>query len=75
MNGTNIVPPKAIAMNDSELLTFVACPSCRGRLVKIENPTGLACQTCRLFYRIEDGLPHLLIDEAKKWPLSDSHSS
>jgi uncharacterized protein YbaR (Trm112 family) len=62
-------------MNASELLTFVVCPKCRGRLSQNEQPAGLTCDVCALFYPIEDGLPHLLIEEAKRWPLSESPSS
>ena len=58
-------------MKDSELLALVACPKCRGRLIEIERPTGLACEDCKLFYAIDDGLPNLLVDQAKPWPLSD----
>lgn len=62
-------------MNDVELLALVACPKCRGILVQVAHPAGLVCEACKLFYPIDEGLPHLLIDEAKRWPLSESPSS
>jgi len=49
---------------DRELLDILACPKCRGELRLAVDETELRCETCRLSYRIEEGIPILLIDEA-----------
>lgn len=51
-------------MIDEELLKILACPKCKGEL-KLEED-GLLCENCRLLYPIKDGIPIMLIDEAKK---------
>jgi uncharacterized protein YbaR (Trm112 family) len=56
----------------ASLLDLLACPKCHGELRRIEQPTGLLCEACQLFYPEEDGLPNMLIDDAKPWPLTGS---
>ena len=66
-------------MIDAELLNIVACPYCVTRPEKTKStlargdleivgpaqaPTGLKCKDCGREYRISDGLPNFLIDEA-----------
>lgn len=48
-----------------ELLDILACPKCKGDVVLIDSPPGLVCRSCRLLYEIRDGIPIMLIDEAK----------
>ena len=43
-------------------------PSCRASLIDGEGPDGspeLQCSGCPLAYRIDDGIPVLLVDEAR----------
>jgi uncharacterized protein YbaR (Trm112 family) len=47
---------------DEELLEILACPKCKGVLTPEESE--LRCEACRLGYRIDDGIPILLIDES-----------
>jgi uncharacterized protein YbaR (Trm112 family) len=54
--------------DDQSLLELLACPKCHGKLARIGSPDGFACERCALFYAIEDGLPNMLIEEAKAWP-------
>jgi uncharacterized protein YbaR (Trm112 family) len=49
---------------DDELLDILACPKCKGDLKMATDETELRCEKCRLSYRIDDGIPILLIDEA-----------
>jgi hypothetical protein len=49
---------------DEELLEILACPKCKGELTMTTDETELHCEKCRLSYRIDDGIPILLIDEA-----------
>ena len=48
-----------------DLLEILACPKCRGDLEYRRSPESLVCHACRLVYQVEDGIPILLIDEAK----------
>ena len=45
-----------------ELLEILVCPKCKGELVA--EPQALRCDACRLRYRVEEGIPVMLIDEA-----------
>ena len=49
---------------DEELLEILACPKCKGALMLTPEESELRCEACRLSYRIDDGIPILLIDEA-----------
>lgn len=51
-------------MIKEELLAILACPQCKGPIKKYDNE-GLVCEKCRLFYEIRDGIPVLLIEEAR----------
>jgi len=51
-----------------ELLEILACPKCKGDIYLNEAGDGLICDQCRLFYEIKDGIPIMLIDEAKPLP-------
>ncbi|MBW2022722.1 MAG: Trm112 family protein [Deltaproteobacteria bacterium] len=51
-----------------ELLDILACPKCKGEIRLSDTEDGLICDKCRLAYEIRDGIPIMLIEEAK--PLS-----
>lgn len=51
-----------------ELLDILACPKCKGPISLNEARDGLICNQCRLVYEIRDGIPIMLIDEAKPLP-------
>lgn len=53
-------------MLDQELLKILACPKCKGDLILSEDNKGLICHKCQLLYEIKEGIPVMLIDEAKK---------
>jgi uncharacterized protein YbaR (Trm112 family) len=48
-----------------ELLEILVCPKCKGDLEYRQDPETLVCHACRLVYAVEDGIPIMLIDEAK----------
>jgi len=52
-------------MLDRELLEILACPKCKGGLELTPDETELRCTACRLAYRIDEGIPILLLDEAR----------
>ena len=53
------------AMLDDSLLSILVCPADRGPLVLVDRTTVLYNPRLRRAYRIEDGIPVLLIDEAR----------
>lgn len=50
---------------DEQLLGIIACPKCKGNLYLTEDKNSLVCEQCKLIYEIREGIPILLIDEAK----------
>jgi uncharacterized protein len=56
------------------LLDLLACPKCHGSLLRVEQPLGFACETCRLFFAEEDGLPNMLVEDARPWPLVEAEA-
>ncbi|MDQ1680721.1 MAG: uncharacterized protein QOI42_1580 [Frankiaceae bacterium] len=52
---------------DESLLAILACPNCRGGLRLDEAAVELVCTgTCGFAYPIQDGIPVLLVDEARR---------
>ncbi len=49
---------------DKDLLEILACPKCKGELKLEADGAELRCAACRLVYRIDDGVPILVIEEA-----------
>jgi len=51
-----------------ELLAIIVCPDCHGELAV--TPAGdaveLVCRGCGLAYPVRDGIPVLLVDEARR---------
>jgi uncharacterized protein len=50
---------------DERLLEILVCPGCKGELEHRADPEELVCRACRLRYEVRDGIPVMLIDEAK----------
>jgi len=49
-----------------DLLEILVCPKCKGELEYRTAPAEeLVCGACRLRYAVDDGIPIMLIDEAK----------
>jgi uncharacterized protein YbaR (Trm112 family) len=49
---------------DPALLAILVCPQCHGRLAPVADE--LVCQgECGLAYPVRDGIPVLLVDEAR----------
>ncbi len=53
-----------------ELLEILACPNCKGDLINDEINSELVCKNCNLAYAVKDGIPVMIIDEARKINLS-----
>lgn len=63
---------------DARLLEILVCPLCKGplkRLPATRTPEGteldaeLLCNADRLAFPVRDGIPVMLVDEARKVPL------
>ena len=50
---------------DARLLEILVCPLCKGPLDHLKDKQELVCKADRLAYPIRDGIPVMLIDEAK----------
>jgi hypothetical protein len=57
--------PPALA---PELKEILACPRCKGDLEFREAEAEIRCNACRLAFRIDDGIPVMLLDEATPLP-------
>lgn len=57
-------------MIDKDLLAILACPQCKGPVKYHQEHDGLSCEKCMLLYEIRDGIPVMLIEEAK--PLAEN---
>jgi uncharacterized protein YbaR (Trm112 family) len=51
-----------------ELKEILACPKCKGELVFREERDEIHCERCRLAFAIRDGIPVMLVDEARPLP-------
>jgi len=51
---------------DKKLLDILACPKCKGVLQykDAKEDESLSCLKCMLKYKVEGGIPIMLIDEA-----------
>jgi len=56
-------PTRATVSED--LLAILVCPACKGPLHLTRDGEGLDCDTCRLRYPVRDGLPVMLVEEAR----------
>ncbi len=50
---------------DDALMAVLGCPKCHGKLAYRDAPETLICESCKLAYPVEDGIPVLLLDEAR----------
>ena len=53
---------------DPQLLEVLVCPKDKGPLIYKESENLLVNERLGIAYRIEDGIPVLLIDEAEPYP-------
>lgn len=49
---------------DEKLVYIMACPKCKGQIEVSSDGGFVLCNVCSLKYRIEEGIPVMLIDEA-----------
>jgi uncharacterized protein YbaR (Trm112 family) len=51
---------------DTKLLDILVCPLCKSPLVYRKAAQELICKADQLAYKIADGIPVMLVDEARK---------
>lgn len=56
---------------DPKLLEILVCPVCKGPLLYRKPEQELLCKPCRLGYPIQDDIPILLEEDARKLPDSE----
>jgi hypothetical protein len=49
-----------------ELLSILVCPQCRKDLEYDRVLDALTCASCGLRYKIVDGIPNMLVEEAER---------
>ena len=58
-------------MLSADLLSVLVCPKSKQPLIYFEREAFLLCPTSRLRYRIEAGVPVLLVEEAVEVPAAE----
>jgi len=51
---------------DAKLLEILVCPLCKSPLIYKKTEQELICKADRLAFRIDDDIPVMLVDEARK---------
>ncbi len=51
---------------DKKQIELVACPECHGKLDYDKKAQELLCNACKLAFSVEDGIPVMLIESARK---------
>jgi len=46
-------------------LDLLCCPMCRQRVAPVPDGSGLQCSGCRRVYPVVDGIPNMLVEDAK----------
>lgn len=50
---------------DDKLLEILVCPACRASVTYKDRRKVIVCDDCGLVYPVVDGIPVMLVDEAK----------
>lgn len=54
-----------MASLDPDLKAILACPRCKGSLEFHDEQDEIICRRCKLVYPIEDGIPVMLVEDAR----------
>ncbi|MDH3308221.1 MAG: Trm112 family protein [Acidimicrobiia bacterium] len=54
-----------MALIDPRLAGILVCPACHGSLEELEESSELRCTQCGLAYPVTEGVPNMLVDEAR----------
>ena len=50
---------------DPRLLEILRCPPCGQAVTELPDGSGLSCPACRRVYPVVDGIPVMLVEEAR----------
>ncbi len=56
---------------DNKALDLMVCPLCKGELLFYRQDNELVCRFDRLAFPIEDGVPKMLVEEARELPADE----
>ena len=56
---------------DNKLREILVCPICKGKLVHNKAADELICKVDRLAFPIRDGIPVMLVEEARELPADE----
>lgn len=56
---------------DNKLLDILVCPLCKGPLLYRKPVNELICKADRLAFTIQDGIPVMLDDKARRLPVEE----
>jgi uncharacterized protein YbaR (Trm112 family) len=51
---------------DQKFIEILACPKCKGSVTLMTSGEGIKCESCGLVYPIREGIPVMLIEEARE---------
>ncbi len=51
---------------DKKKIELMACPECQSKLSYDKTNVELVCETCCLAFPVKDGIPVMLLEEARK---------
>ena len=58
-------------MFDIKLLDILVCPECKAELTYKKQQQELICYKCKLAYQIDEGIPVMLVNEARELKEND----
>jgi len=56
---------------DNKLLEILVCPICKGKLVYHKKDAELICKVDRLAFPVRNGIPVMLVEEARELPADE----
>jgi uncharacterized protein YbaR (Trm112 family) len=57
------------------VMEFIICPKCHADLRADDSASELVCTGCGLAYPVRNGIPVLLVDEARQTPVPQAEGS
>lgn len=57
---------------DKKQIEMMVCPECNAKLDYDKSTKELICESCKLAFPVRDGIPVMLIEEARKLDAKES---
>jgi len=51
---------------DNKQIEMMVCPECNGKLEFNKTDNELTCNSCQIAFPVKDGIPVMLIEEARR---------